>query len=48
MKNLLMIVLAVIITFVWADEGVDITNPVQVAELHQVQEKLDMVSLLSR
>ena len=44
MKKLLMILLAVIMTFVWADEGVDITNPVQVAELHQVQEKLDMAS----
>ena len=44
MKKLLMILLTVIMTFVWADEGVDITNPVQVAELHRVQEKLDMVS----
>ena len=44
MKRLLIISLAVMINFVWADEGVDITNPVQVAELLQVQEKLDMVS----
>ena len=44
MKRLLIILLAVMINFVWADEGVDITNPVQISELHNLQEKLDSVS----
>ena len=44
MKQLLIILLAAITHFVWADEGVDITNPVQVSELHHLQEKLDSVS----
>ncbi len=44
MKQLLIILLAVITPFVWADEGVDITNPVQVSELLDLHEKLDSVS----
>ena len=44
MKQLLIILLAVITNSIWADEGVDITNPVQVSELHNLQEKLDSVS----
>ena len=44
MKQLLIILLAVITPFVWADEGVDITNPVQVSELLDLHEKLDSVA----
>ena len=44
MKPLLIILLAVITNIVWADEGVDITNPVQSSELHNLQEILDTVS----
>ncbi|HBE93437.1 MAG TPA: hypothetical protein DDW55_13320 [Gammaproteobacteria bacterium] len=44
MKHLLIILLATITNIVWADEGVDITNPTQVLELHNLQEKLDAVS----
>lgn len=44
MKQSLIILLAVITNFVWADEGVDITNPAQVSELLDLQEKLDSVS----
>ena len=29
---------------VWSDEGVDISDPAQVTELHKVQDKLDSVS----
>ena len=44
MKQVLIILLAVITNLIWADEGVDITNPVQVSELHHLQDKLDSVS----
>ena len=42
--KLLIILLTVITNTVWAYEGVDITNPAQVSELHNLQEKLDSVS----
>ncbi len=44
MKQVLIILLAVITNLIWADEGVDITNPVQVSELNHLQDKLDSVS----
>jgi len=36
--------LVTIANFVWADEGVDITNPIQVLALVAIQERLDSVS----
>ena len=44
MKLILTILVATIANFVWADEGVDITNPTQVLELVKIQERLDSVS----
>ena len=44
MKHLLIILLATITNIVWADEGVDITNPIQALEVHNLQEKIDAVS----
>lgn len=44
MKYVLMILLTTFSNVVWGDEGVDISDPAQVAELHKVQDKLDSVS----
>jgi len=43
-KQLLIIFLSTLTTIVWADEGVDIDDPVQVSELNNIQGKLDSVS----
>ena len=44
MKYLLIMLLAVIANLAWADEGVDITDPIQVSELRALQEIIDSVS----
>lgn len=45
MKYLLIIIsLTTNANVIWADEGVDITDPIQVSELHNLQDKLDSVS----
>jgi len=43
-KQLLIIFLVTFTSFVWADEGVDIDDKVQVSELNNIQDKLDSVS----
>lgn len=40
----LLILLATNANFVWADEGIDITNPSQVSALVAISERLDAVS----
>ncbi len=44
MKYLLLIFLATIINFAWAQEGVDIADPVQVSELSKLQGEIESIS----